>query len=32
MAERATRNGTAGHYEKLDKEKIVAILEQAVPA
>lgn len=32
MAERATRNGTVGHYEKLDKEKIVAILEQAVPA
>lgn len=30
MADRATRNGTVGHYEKLDSEKIKAILTLAL--
>ena len=30
MADRATRNGTVGHYEKLDSEKIKAILKLAL--
>ncbi|SEP65489.1 hypothetical protein SAMN02910369_00383 [Lachnospiraceae bacterium NE2001] len=30
MADRATRNGTVGHYEKLDSEKIKAILNLAL--
>ena len=30
MADRATKNGTVGHYEKLDSEKIKKILELAL--
>ena len=30
MAARATRNGPVGHYEKLDKEKFIKVLKEAL--
>lgn len=30
MAERATRNGAVGHYEKLDKESFINVLKEAL--